>query len=108
MRGISHKELLTIDPWQHDNQQDLLNHILDECQELNPWLTLEEFLKSGYRGLCWVVIDKNQVEMVRLDITFTDIKLNMPIQKERITRAQPIHKPELPQDEHNDKMPLVR
>lgn len=42
MRGISHKELLEIDPWQYDNQQDLLNHIIEQCQELNPWLPIDE------------------------------------------------------------------
>ena len=26
----------------------------DECEELNPWMTLEEFLKSGFEGKCWV------------------------------------------------------
>lgn len=28
--------------------------IANECQELSPWNPLEEFLKSGFKGLCWI------------------------------------------------------
>jgi len=99
---VSEERLKQIAHETHDSDDgnlpvlSLLDMLIAECKEPNPWMTLDEFLKSGYRGLCWVVIDKNQVEMVRLDITFKDIKLNMPIQKERITHVQPIHKPEPP------------
>lgn len=42
MRGIEEKELLNFDPWQYENQQDLLNAILEKCKELNPWLPIDE------------------------------------------------------------------
>lgn len=42
MKGITKQELLEIDPWQYDNQQDLLNAILDKCTELNPWQPIDE------------------------------------------------------------------
>jgi hypothetical protein len=40
--GISKDDLLKIDPWQYDNQQDVLDAILDQCTELNPWLPIEQ------------------------------------------------------------------
>lgn len=42
MIGISKKELIDFDPWKYDNQQDLLNAILKECHELDPWLPIED------------------------------------------------------------------
>ena len=36
--AISKDDLLKIDPWQYDNQQDLLNAILDQCTELNNYI----------------------------------------------------------------------
>ena len=35
MKYISEETLLDIDPWQYDNQQDLLNAILEQCTEIN-------------------------------------------------------------------------
>ena len=35
----------------------MLTVIIDQCQELQePWMTLEEFLKSGFEGLCWIAL----------------------------------------------------
>ena len=28
--------------------------ILDKCHELNLWIPIDEFLKSGFEGKCWV------------------------------------------------------
>ena len=33
--GISKEELLDIDPWAYDNQQDLLNAIIGMCKEFD-------------------------------------------------------------------------
>jgi len=44
--GISINDLLKIDPWQYDNQQDVLNAILDKCTDLNPWLPIEQAPKG--------------------------------------------------------------
>ena len=48
MIGITKKELIDFDPWQYDNQQDLLNAILKECHELDPWLTIGDAPKDRY------------------------------------------------------------
>ena len=48
MIGITKKELIDFDPWQYDNQQDLLNAILEECRELDPWLPIEDAPKDRY------------------------------------------------------------
>lgn len=48
MIGISKKELIDFDPWQYDNQQDLLNAILNKCRELDPWLPIEDAPKDRY------------------------------------------------------------
>ena len=40
--GISKETLLSINPWDYDNQQDLLNAILELCKELDPWLPIDE------------------------------------------------------------------
>lgn len=42
MRGISEEDLVNIDPWQCDNPQELLNEILAQCKELNPWIPIDE------------------------------------------------------------------
>ena len=39
---ISKETLLGINPWQYDNQQDLLNAILGLCAELDPWLPIDD------------------------------------------------------------------
>lgn len=40
--GINKKDLLAINPWDYDNQQDLLNAILGLCTELDQWLPIDE------------------------------------------------------------------
>lgn len=74
--------------------QDLLN----ECQELNPWMTLEEFLESGFEGLCWVCyVDKYVYEGTynkKRNYFYHDFETIFDY--EDVTRVQPIHKPEPP------------
>ena len=95
MRGISHKELLEIDPWKYDNQQDLLNHIIEQCKELNFWMTLEEFLKSGFEGLCWICLKGYPLTYARFSDGEFD-KDDALVNDKLITHVQPIHKPEQP------------
>ena len=66
----------------------------DECQELNPWMTLEEFLKSGFVGECWVfsenIVLETEYDTNGFWYVFKYINQNT------ITHVQPIHKPEPP------------
>lgn len=41
MRYISEADLIAIDTWACENQQDLLNTILMKCRELNQWQPIE-------------------------------------------------------------------
>lgn len=68
--------------------------ILDECRELNPWMTLEEFLKSGFVGKCWVFWGKHVVETEYYTNGFWYVYRYLD--QNTITHVQPIHKPEPP------------
>ena len=46
--GISKERLIDFDPWAYDNQQNLLNAILEQCTELNPWMPMETAPKDRY------------------------------------------------------------
>lgn len=71
--------------------QDLLN----ECKELNPWMTLEEFLKSGFEGLCWICLKGYPLTYARFSDGEFD-KDDVLVNDKLITHVQPIHKPEPP------------
>lgn len=70
----------------------------DECQELNPWMTLEEFLKSGFEGLCWVCYENKHVYdgtyIKKGNYFYHDFEITFDY--EDVTDVQPIHKPEPP------------
>lgn len=51
--GISKKDLIDINPWEYDNQQDLLNAILEKCKELNQWLPIDENTPKDKRIFLW-------------------------------------------------------
>ena len=74
--------------------QDLLN----ECKELNPWMTLDEFLKSGFEGLCWVILKDKTVDDAYFNCGkfFGNSSMEDIHDTNCITRVQPIHKPEPP------------
>lgn len=67
----------------------------DECQELNPWMTLEEFLKSGFDGLCWICLKGYPLTYARFSDGEFD-KDDVLVNDKLITHVQPIHKPEPP------------
>lgn len=71
----------------------------DECQELQePWMTLDEFLKSGFEGECWTFTDYGAIE--RAYHSARGFKGgNTSWSNSCITYVMPIHKPEPPQDD---------
>lgn len=67
----------------------------DECQELQePWMTLEEFLKSGFVGKCWVFCGGFVVEAEYDSNGFWYVYRYLD--QNTISDVQPIHKPEPP------------
>lgn len=102
MRGISEKRLKAILHNQvlTPKTQSFIQYLIDdECRELQePWMTLEEFLKSGFIGLCWIMNTHQEVWARNFDgYYFINPHLpNYPIHKETIDRVMPIHKPEPP------------
>ena len=71
----------------------------DECRELQePWMTLDEFLKSGFVGLCWVEFPREPIIDAYFDGDFfRHSSTSGFIHNENyILRVQPIHKPEPP------------
>ena len=66
----------------------------DECQELNPWIPLEEFLKFGFEGKCWV-FSENIVLETEYDTNGFWYVFKY-IDQNTIPHVQPIHKPEPP------------
>lgn len=62
MIGISKKELMEFCPTDYDTPRQLLEDIQLSCKELNPWISLQEFLKSDHEGYCWVCY-KGSAEM---------------------------------------------
>lgn len=101
MRGISEDRLRKIANETHDSDDtnmpvlSLLDMLMAECKELNPWMTLEEFLKSGFEGLCWVCVNKVVYDLIEYRqgaFYFGSSKLRTEV----ITHVQPIHKPEPP------------
>ena len=69
----------------------------DECHELQePWMTLDDFLKSGFEGWCW--INSNQINMaykLKDDFYLTADEVDLRVYKiDQITHVMPIHKPE--------------
>ena len=79
---------------------EIINYLIaTECQELQePWMTLDEFLKSGFVGLCWVEFPREPIIDAYFDGDFfRHSSTSGFIHNENyILRVQPIHKPESP------------
>ena len=67
----------------------------DECQELQePWMTLDEFLKSGFCGKCWIPVMGTVIQVEYDNSGFWNgIRYLNDI---GVTKVMPIHKPEPP------------
>ena len=99
MRGISEDRLVEkLGYTDQPSYEDLLNELIDECQELQePWMTLDEFLKSGFDGQCWVYsVYKDIFSVQFIDDNFISINTGAKAQLKYIERVMPIHKPEPP------------
>ena len=99
MRGISEKRLKAILHNQilTPRTQSFVQYLIeDKCQELQePWMTLEEFLESGFEGLRWVCVNKVVYDLIEYRqgaFYFGSSKLRTEV----ITHVMPIHKPESP------------
>ena len=74
----------------------IFDYLLKECRELQePWMTLDEFLKSGFEGLCWIALTNKFVFECRYQ-EWDFIVKNGCVNYESITHVMPIHKPEPP------------
>ena len=104
MRGISEEKLRKFQQSMfareagREAELRLLTLLINECQELNPWLTLEEFLKSEFEGLCWIEFPSEIITAAYFDgHLFKHSSTSDFVHDENyITRVQPIHKPEPP------------
>lgn len=96
MRGISKERL--IDIFACYSLEFAERIILQECHELQePWMTLEDFLKSDFQGLCWMLTIYNDVVTVKFfDDKFILVNTGVCVPFKFITQVMPIHKPEPP------------
>ena len=97
MRGISEDELINIADQLCTNERLIIyDRIVAECRELQePWMTLEEFLKSGFRGKCWINFRNERVDFCKfLDGIFFNDDTGFSVRRDFIVKVMPIHKPE--------------
>ena len=88
LRGVPNQDAATI------RTLDWLINV--HCHELQePWMTLDEFLKSGFEGLCWIALTNKFVFECRYQ-EWDFIVKNGCVNYESITHVMPIHKPEPP------------
>ena len=99
MEGISKDRLLKLR--EHFNKDysiveaKVIQDLLNECQE--PWMTLDEFLKSGFRGRCWINFRDERVYFCRfVDGIFFSDDTGFSVRRDFIIKVMPIHKPEPP------------
>ena len=84
---------------EYQGSVDLIDILIDECTELQePWMTLEEFLNSGFKGLCWIEFPSEIITDAYFDghLFKHSSTSDFAHDENYITRVQPIHKPEPP------------
>ena len=101
MKGISKDRLLKLR--EHFNKDysiveaKVIQNLLNECQE--PWMTLDEFLKSGFEGECWINLINGEIRIAYAsnEFYYSFLCKNFEsFQLRSITHVMPIHKPEPP------------
>lgn len=99
MRGISEErlnELKDNDCYSGIEQSVIYELLSDECKEINPWIPIDEFLKSGFVGKCFIFAENLVLE--------TDFDSNgfwyvfKYVDNNKITHVMPIHKPDAPKE----------
>ena len=93
MRGISEERLKKIIAGSRGAIPESLLLACHEVQE--PWMTLDEFLKSGFEGLCFVSIESYVILSERTNCGFFGTG-GIMFDISSITHVIPIHKPEPP------------
>ena len=94
MRGISEERLIDIFACYPLEAAEKI--ILQECQELQePWMTLDEFLKSGFEGDCRIYLRSGYDGIGKFNNN-TFSYHHGEFKHESISHVQPIHKPEPP------------
>ena len=100
MRGIDEETLLAVRKSlaAEELNTDVIDALISlKVRELNPWLPLEEFLKSGFEGLCWVFTeDSKAIVLEFIGDGFFDVADHFRMYHKTITHVMPIHKPEPP------------
>ena len=97
MRVISEEKLIKL-AFRIDDHNTVvsLDDALAECQELQePWMTLDEFLKSGFRGVCFVFTEPYTILCERTNCGFFGTG-GIMFDISSITHVMPIHNPEPP------------
>ena len=102
MRGIDEETLLAVrkslaaEGLNTDVIDALISPKIKELQE--PWMTLDEFLKSGFKGLCWIEFPSEIVTDAYYDgLLFKHSSTSdFAHDVNYITNVMPIHKPEPP------------
>lgn len=100
MKYISDEELMDIYKTELgiDPMVNILYLIEYRCKDLNPWLTMDEFYKLNFEGLCWVCYENKFVyegTYSKKDNYFYH-EFETTFDYEDVTHVQPIYKPEAP------------
>ena len=99
MRGINEKTLLAVRKSLAAKglNTDVIDALISlKIRELNPWLTLDKFLKSNFEGLCWVQYANKKVTSLNyFNGRFLSTNTGHQVIS-NIIKVQPIHKPEPP------------
>ena len=102
MRGILEGELIEVrknlaaEGLNTDAIDALITLKVRELQE--PWMPIDEFLKSGFEGMCWIAVRSGSVyPAMKIGSKFIDdLSLGTHIYPINITHVMQIHKPEPP------------
>lgn len=101
MRGIDEGTLLAVRASlaAEGLNTDVIDALISlKIRELNPWLPIDEFLKSGFRGLCWIEFPSEIITDAYFDghLFKHSSTSDFAHDENYITHVQPIHKPEPP------------
>lgn len=96
MRYISDEELMDIYKTELgiDPMVNILYLIEYRCKDLNPWLTMGEFYKLNFEGLCWIDLGYEINFAWYQDNNFRQSLMDFRCwNKDAIIKVLPIHKP---------------